>query len=338
MTKILIDVQVDAPGLERLQAIPGVEVLIADPIAEDRPLMRPRSLIEDARFAFCTFLPENLAEMRRLEWVQLASSGYSQLFGLDLVAKGICVSNARGVFDTTIAEWNIAMMICLVRDFRGLMQNQMTHTWERRAVFQSELRGTTVGIWGYGGIGRQTARLCKALGLKVHVLSRSGIALRNHTYCVPHSGDPEGVFHDQVFSLDRKQEFLSQLDFLILSTPLTHETEGMVSATELRALPRHAFLLNPARGPLVKEKDLIQALQEGWIQGAALDTHHHYPLPPSHPLWDLPKVIITPHISGSGESTFYLQRVWDLLVMNVERLLNNRNILNELTPAQLQGY
>jgi len=117
--------------------------------------------------------------------------------------------------------------------------------------------------------------------------------------------------------------------------PLTKKTEGIVGEKELRALPRTAYLLNPARGPLVQEKPLLRALQEAWISGAALDTHYHYPMPPDHPLWKFPNVIMTPHISGSVQSPCFLERLWDTFVQNVERYLSNRPLLNELSAAQL---
>jgi len=106
---------------------------------------------------------------------------------------------------------------------------------------------------------------------------------------------------------------------------------------ELRAMRPTAYLLNPARGPLVQEHALLRALSEGWIAGAALDTHFQYPMPPEHPLWRLPNVIMTPHISGSSGSPFFLQRVWDIFVQNVERLRQNKPLLNLLTPKQLNG-
>ncbi|MGY8673311.1 MAG: NAD(P)-dependent oxidoreductase, partial [Verrucomicrobiia bacterium] len=105
----------------------------------------------------------------------------------------------------------------------------------------------------------------------------------------------------------------------------------------LRALRPTAYILNPARGPLIQEQALLQALREGLIAGAALDTHYHYPMPPDHPLWRMPNVIMTPHISGSSGSPTFLERVWDILVQNVGRLQNDEPLLNELTPQQLLG-
>jgi phosphoglycerate dehydrogenase-like enzyme len=218
-----------------------------------------------------------------------------------------------------------------------MIRNQEQGVWDRDARFQRELRGLTVGFWGYGGIARETARLAKALGMRVHVLARHGVQPRVEIHRVPGTGDPDGRLPDRVFTMEQKAEFLAGLDFLILAMPLTEASRGIVGETELRALRPTAYLLNPARGPLVREQALLRALREGWIAGAALDTHYHYPMPPEHPLWRLPNVIMTPHISGSSGSPFFLERVWDVFVQNVVRLQQNRPLLNELTPDQLNG-
>ncbi len=117
--------------------------------------------LHDVDALFCTFPPTNFADMRALRWVQISSTGYSQLLGLDLAARGIRATNARGCFDVPIGEWCIAMMVNLVRDLRQMIRNQECATWDRSEVFQRELRGMTVGLWGYGGLGRETARLAE---------------------------------------------------------------------------------------------------------------------------------------------------------------------------------
>ena len=334
---LYVDVPVDEQALTALQVRRQVAALIADPICETEPRYRPRNEIEKAQAIFCTFPPNNLEDMPRLKLLQIASSGYSQLVGLRLPQRGIRACNARGVFDTAIAEWNIAMMVNLARHFPDMFRNQQRGIWDRSAKFQTEIRGATVGLWGYGGIGRQTARLAKAIGLRVHVLTRSPIQPRTNVYCVADSGDVDGSLPDQVFTAGQEFEFLSGLDFLVLCMPLTSATEGVVGKAELEALPPHACLLNPARGQLVNEEALIDALRTRKIGGAALDTHYHYPLPSGHPLWTFDNVIVTPHISGSSESPFFVERIWELFVENVERMFDGRPLLNELTAGQLEG-
>jgi phosphoglycerate dehydrogenase-like enzyme len=337
MLKILVDLRVDDEGLLRLKALPDVRVELVDKPEEEgrRPL--PAAVLADVDMLACSIPPSNLEDMRSLRFVQIASAGYTQLVGLGLPQCGVRACNALGVFDVPIAEWNVAMMINLLRDLRGMIRNQEQGVWDRDIRFQREIRGLTVGFWGYGGIARETARLAKSLGMKVHVLARNGVKPRTNSYQVAGTGDPNGVLPDRVFTMAEKDEFLGDLDFLVLAMPLTDASKGIIGEPELRALRPTAYVLNPSRGPLIQEQALLRALHEGWIAGAALDTHYHYPMPPEHPLWHLPNVIMTPHISGSSGSPFFLKRIWDIVVQNVERLQQNKPLLNELTPEQLNG-
>jgi phosphoglycerate dehydrogenase-like enzyme len=335
MKNVLVDMPVEASALARLRAVPGIAVRLVEPKEESRPL--PPEIIRDVHLLFCTFPPANLDEMKCLEFVQISTAGYNQLYALGLAGKGVRAANALGIYDVPIAEWNLAMMVNLARNLRQMIRNQEAQVWDRSAMFQKEIRGLTVGIWGYGGIGRETARLAKALGMTVHVKSRNGVAPCVNTFHLPDVGDPEGVLPDRVFQAGQELEFLAKLDFLVLAIPLTRSTEGMIGERELRALPPTAFLLNPARGRLIKEESLLRALREGWIAGAALDTHYYYPMPPEHPLWRFPNVILTPHISGSSLSPHTTERSWEVFVQNVERYMQGNTLLNELTASQLSG-
>jgi len=336
--KIVIDIPAYPPVLAALKARGDLEIdLILSPEAQPPAREIDPVRIADADVLLCARPPTNIAAMRALRWVQLNSAGYTQLFGHGLPERGIRATNARGVFDVPIAEWNLAMMVNLARDLRGMIRNQEAAVWEQAAVFQREIRGLTVGFWGYGGIARETARLSRQLGLRVHALVRNGVRPRQSTYTVPGTGDPEGVLPHKVFLAGQEMEFLAGLDFLVVGMPLTSATDGLIGERELRALPRTAFLLNPARGPIVKEAALLRALDEGWIAGAALDTHYKYPLPPEHPLWRRPNVILTPHISGSIRSPHFEERLWHLFAQNIDRFANGQELLNELTPAELVG-
>jgi phosphoglycerate dehydrogenase-like enzyme len=339
-THVLIDMPTQPSFLAKLRSIDGLEIHLL-PEVEVTPVPRPAEvpadIVAEIGAMFCTYPPVNLEQMRRLQFVQISSAGYTQLIGLRLTERGIRASNARGCFDVPIAEWNVSMIVNLARDLRQMVRNQDAQIWDRGARFQSEIRGMTAGLWGYGGIGRETARLLRAMGLRVHVLSRKGIGPVDNVYFVPGTGDPEGVLPDRVFLAGEELDFLSGLDFLILAMPLTPATEGIIGERELRALPRSAFLLNPSRGPLIQEAALLRALTEKWIAGAAIDTHYQYPLPPGHPLWGFPNVILTPHISGSAQSPHFLDRTWDIFVENIQRLVHRRPLLNELSAAQLSG-
>jgi phosphoglycerate dehydrogenase-like enzyme len=335
--RILVDFPTLPDTLEQLRTIPDVQVdVVADP-GMSGPLTLPAARLADVELLLCTFPPKNLEDMPDLRFIQISSSGYTQLFGLGLVEKGVRASNARGVFDVPIAEWNLAMMINLHRDLRRMIRNQEAGNWEKDDRFQRSVRGKVVGFWGYGGIARETARQAKALGMTVHTLTRSGVHPRTDIYCKPGTGDPQGVLPDRVFSPAETETFLSGLDFLVLSLPLTKATEGLLGEAELRALQPTAFLLNPARGPIVQEAALIRALTEDWFAGAALDTHYHYPMPPDHPLWSMPNVIMTPHISGSSGGDYYLPAIWDIFIQNVNRYRQGQPLLNELSAKELMG-
>jgi phosphoglycerate dehydrogenase-like enzyme len=145
------------------------------------------------------------------------------------------------------------------------------------------------------------------------------------------------VLPDRVFRAGEELEFLRDLDFLIVGLPLTKTTDGLIGERELRALPPRAWVLNPARGPIIRQEALLRALNEKWIAGAALDTHYQYPMPPDHPLWKFPNVIFTPHISGSSLSPNFTKRLWDIFSINVERFARGEPLMNELTAAQLAG-
>lgn len=333
MKDILIHMPTDQEALKRLQTFTDICITVVEP--EEQPRTLPAEQLRRTQILFCDALPVNFEELTCLEWMQIGSVGYSHLYGLSLAERGVRVTNARGVFDVAIAEWCVAMMINLARDMPAIFRNQQQHVWDRHARFQSELRGRRLGVYGYGGIGRETARLAKSLGLEVWILTRGPLTRREKVYLVPGTGDPDGTLPDRVFAPDQKFEFLSSLDYLLLSIPLTPQTEGIIGEQELRILPETATILNPARGPLIQEAALLKALRENWIKGAALDTHYQYPLPPDHPLWTMENVILTPHISGSSASTYYLSRIWDVFGQNVRRYARGESLLNEVAASDL---
>src|SRR3984957_20199220 len=186
---VLIDMFVDPAGLAHLRSIPGLRVRLIEP--EEHARRVAAEIIGEVEIFFGEFPPENLADMRALKLIQIPTAGHNQLHHLDLPAKGVRVCNARGNFDVPIAEWNIAMMVNLARNLRQMIRNQDTGTWDRAACFQREIRGSIVGLWGYGGLGRETARAAKAMGLRAHVLPPPPVGPSGNIYRVPGTGDPD---------------------------------------------------------------------------------------------------------------------------------------------------
>jgi phosphoglycerate dehydrogenase-like enzyme len=335
---ILISIAEDAAGIAQIrQRCPGCEIRMAPWITDPKTEMDPQ-LMKGVDVLACEVPPANFEEFDSLRWMQITSAGYSHVLHLPLIERGIRVTNGLGNFDGPIAEWNIFMMLFWERHMIDQMANQKNHVWDPAERFQRDLYGANIGFYGYGGIARETARLAKAMHLNVSVLTRDGaIRKRPLTYCVEGTGDPEGVLPDQVFQPSEIEEFMSGLDYFLVTIPLTDSTRGLIGEKELKMLRPSAVLINPARAQIIDEEVFIRCLKEKWIRGASLDVHYAYPLPPEHPLWDMPNLVMTPHISGSALSPHFLKRVYDIMAQNCERYLKSEPMLNELTKSQLQG-
>jgi phosphoglycerate dehydrogenase-like enzyme len=328
---VLVAQPVYADGLDRCRAmVPNAMIELVEPFGADRVL--PRECAERAEILFADVPPANVAQMTALRWIQLGSHGYGQFAGRTL-PPGVQVCNASGVNDIPIAEWCVLMMLAFERDLVRMLGEQRAHRWNRDVQFQAELRGRRVGILGYGNIGQELARRCQALGLEVWVLSRfrpRGRDLRYHPY-----GGSAPV-PDRVFRPDERSEFLAGLDYLVVGTPVTSSTRGLLDRAALAELPSHAVLLNPARAQVVDEAALIEALRAGRLRGAALDDHYRSPIPADDPFWELPNTIVSPHVSGSTGSPYYRERIWDLFAQNLRRYLDAAPLLNRIERADLE--
>jgi len=335
---ILVSLAHNDAVLSRIrQSCPGCEVRIG-PWLDDEGMEMPPELMKGVDFLLCEFPPANFDDFDQLKWIQITSAGYTQVIQLPLFSRGIRVTNGLGNFDVPIAEWNICMMLFWERDFLSLLDNQKNMIWDRDARFQRDVFGSTIGFYGYGGIARETTRLAKAMNVQTWVLTRDGTAKpRTNVYRVDGTGDSEGVLPDRVFRPSQIEEFLSGLDYLFVTIPLKPSTEGLIGERELRMLKPSAVLINPARAKIIDEDVFVRCLEEKWIRGASLDVHYQYPLPPEHPLWKMPNLVLTPHISGSAASKHFLERAYDIFEQNCRRILAGEPLINELTDAQLRG-
>lgn len=335
---ILISLPAKPESLEKLRRIcPHAEIRTGPWINQAQMRLDP-GLMKGVESLLCELPPANFDDFDRLKWIQLCSAGYNQVLNLPVLERGIRVTNGLGNFDGPIAQWNIMMVLMWHRRMLEQLENQKKHVWDPAGRFQSDLFGATVGFWGYGGISRETARLAKALKLHVWVMTRDGkIRDRHSIYCVQGTGDPEGKLPDRIFGPPQLEEFLGGLDYLILGMALTPATRGMIGERELRMLKPSTVVINPTRATIIDEQAFIRSLREQWIRGAALDVHYAYPLPPEHPLWNMPNLIMTPHISGSVESPHFEQRIFDIFAQNLTRFMSRQPLLNELSETQLRG-
>ncbi|MEU5207626.1 D-2-hydroxyacid dehydrogenase [Streptomyces sp. NPDC020742] len=215
-------------------------------------------------------------------WVHTASAGVDQLLCPALVADDTVVTNARGVFEQPIAEYVAGLVIAMAKDFHGSWELQRQRRWQHRETLR--LAGTRAVVVGSGPIGRAVGATLLALGVKVDLVGRR-----------ERPDDPQfGLVH----ASEALNGLLPQADWVVCAAPLTDATRGLFDKAVFGLMPPRARFLNVGRGPLVVEADLVAALRERRIAGAALDVFQHEPLTVDSPLWDVPGLLVSPHMSG----------------------------------------
>lgn len=216
------------------------------------------------------------------KWVHSFSAGIENVLFPELAESAIPMSNAKGVFGRSLGEYAIAAALYFAKDFRRMIASQDRGEWDCYDVIE-ELTGRTMGIVGYGGIGREAAQRAKAMGMKVFALRRNP---------AQSAGDANV---DRSFSPDQLHELLPLCDYLVVSAPNTPETLGLIGEKQLRLMKPASVIMNLGRGPVIVEKDLIRALEENWIKGAALDVFDVEPLPAGHAFYRLKNVLLSAH-------------------------------------------
>jgi phosphoglycerate dehydrogenase-like enzyme len=276
-----------------------------------------------------------------LRWIQLDTAGYDHVLTSPYARADstVMVTNLAGVAPPNMAEHALLMMLAFGHRLPLLMRRQAGHTWGtdrgRRADFTpSELLGATVGVVGYGAIGREIGRIAHSFGMRVLAVAPSEQSLlpRPLTYQVPQLADLPGKDPDAFYTSDQLLDMLPECDYLVLVVPHTSQTHHMLNAEAFAALKPGAILVNIARGGVVDETALIDALRSGRLAGAALDVFEQEPLSPESPLWDMENVIISPHIAGL--TSRYFEVVFDLFSSNLRRYLAGEPLLNQVLPQR----
>lgn len=263
-----------------------------------------------------------LAHAPRLAWVHSASAGVERMLTPTARARDITITNARDVFSEPIAEYVMTMVLAVTRRLPQLLELQRERTWQPLEAV--EMHDVTVGLVGYGSLGRTVARLASAFGARVVATRRHGDrGTTSADASVELLGGPEAL-----------PDLLQSADFVVLAAPLTPATQNLIDSSALALMKPGAWLINVARGGLVDERALLRGLREGKIGGAILDTFREEPLGSDSPFYDLPNVIVTPHTAWSSGRV--LDRTIELFCENLRRYAAGQPLRNLVDPAA--GY
>ncbi len=285
----------------------------------------------DTEVLFCGHGSFAIGAATGLKWVQAENAGVDHFHGTELWRSPITLTSANGAHTPHMPEWVLSVMLSHAYKLSLSHTYQQKQVWgggEHRALFTPrELRGQTVGIVGYGAIGREIARLTKALGLRVLATKRTETSSTKYDgYAAPGTGDPDGTLPDAYFTMGQLPELLKQSDIVILLVPMTDDTRHLIGANELAQMKRDALLINIGRGGLIDQQALIDAMNNKVICGAVLDVTEPEPLPSDHPLWRTPNVFITPHVAGL--SAHYIDNVVRVFAENLRRYANGEPLVN----------
>lgn len=274
--------------------------------------------LADAEIFYGYHSPEVFVHARQLRWIQTSAAGLDKVLVPELINRDLIITNASGIHAAAVAECAWALTLAISRCLHTFVRQQDKHLWKWGTLF--DMFGATAGIVGLGGIGRQFARVARAFDMRV-------IAVDPHVRVRPDTVAELGP-------MDRLDELLRQSDVVLISCPYTAETRYLINRARLALMKRSAILVNIARGGIIDESALMDALNSGQIAGAGLDVTETEPLPADSPLWDAPNLIISPHCGGvSGHR---MRKLIEFFCGNLRRYVAGQPLRNIVD--QRKGY
>lgn len=291
--------------LARLQTAAADATVVVGEAAEDFERVTGDATVVLAWGASRGLLSQILLSSPHLRWVHIMSAGINHLLSKELTETSALVTNGRGAFSASLGEWVLGAILYFAKDFRRLIRSQAQGLWDPFDVV--EVSGQTVGIVGYGDIGRQVAVRARALGMRVLGLTRRGPS-------TVRAGDD---LAEEIFAPEDRVKMIERCDYVVITAPLTPETRGLIGEAEIAAMKPEAVIINVGRGPVIEEDALISALSEKRIKGAALDVFHREPLPSGDPLYSLENVLFSPHCAD--HTPVWLDNAMELFLENLER-------------------
>ncbi len=300
-------------------------ILTYHPVAADIDEV-PGDLLAATEVLYTNTVLPGLAQAPGLRWAQLDTSGIDHLRDSDLWNSNVTITTLGGVSPAPLAEWVLAMILMHAHRLRQTERLAARRHWPSREdrwsqLMPKDIRRSTVGIVGYGRIGREIARICQALGMRVLAVRRDA-----HSAAGDRFGQKDELDGVTVVGADRLHQILADSDYLVLTVPLTPATRGMIGTGEFDVMKKGSVLINASRGGVVDETALLRALDTGRLDHVASDVFAEEPLPVDSPFWTHPRSIVTPHIAGFAPD--YVDVVGDLFTANLRRYLGNKPLLN----------
>jgi phosphoglycerate dehydrogenase-like enzyme len=313
--------------LERLKALSSRLEIRIQPVKAADDL--PSSLLENIDVLYTSDVIPDLEDMPNLRWIQLHDAGVHRVTEHPALRSNIKVTTLSGVSAPIMAEYALMAMLSLGRRIHRMVQDKHAKRWAEDRVerfMPTELRGSTVGIVGYGSVGREIARVCHSLGAEIVGIKRDLKLLEDEGYCLDGHGDPKAEFVGRLYPPQAIASMSSICDFIVICVPLTQKTRGMVGEKVFKLMKPKRYLIDISNGGVVDHGALVEALQEGKIAGVALDVFPVEPLPQSSPLWEMANVLLSPHIAGSSQH--YSELAIDCFAENMKRYLSDQPLLN----------
>ena len=290
---------------------PDVKLLVSNEAAKVREYAPQADVIVNGT-SNPPLLSAAVPPAKRARWIHSLWTGVDNVLCPEILESPLPLTNGRGVFRRPLAEWSIGAMLYFAYNMRRMIRQQQAGVWEPFTT--EEIKGKTLGIVGYGGIGSTAAELARPFGMRI-------VALRRRTELFRQ--DP---LVDQSFAPAQINELMAESDYVLLATPLTEETRGMIGAPQIAAMKSSSVLINVGRGAVVDEPALIQALQNLKIRGAALDVFAVEPLPAAHPFYKMENVLLSPHTADHVQDFIHL--AVESFLENLRRFQANEPLLN----------
>lgn len=299
----------------------------------------PAELWREAEILLTTKFPLPPADQTpALKWIQCYSAGVDRAFQQEVFRRGgIQLTSASGTMVSQMGEYVLMAMLMLGHKAPDMFRYQQQKVWpehRNEKLEPIELRGSTVGIVGYGSIGREVARLLCSCGAKVLATKRDVMHPEDDGYAPEGLGDPHGSYFHRLYPNEALNAMLKECDFVVVSAPLTAETNQLISTEQFAAMKPGVFFVNVSRGQVVDTNALVEAARSGKLGGAVLDVFDEEPLPADSLLWDTPNVVITPHIAGASKRS--MDSLVELFVTNLTRYLKGQDLYNLIDPEK--GY